>query len=111
MLRVGATAMRAAVQVPFSHPARLLMARSMSSFSSNNIVRDRPLPVNTIVKFVPQQEVWIVERFGKFHRMLKPGLNVLLPFIDRISYVQSLKEIVIEIPTQAAISNGTKKAA
>lgn len=62
------------------------------------------LPANTVVRFVPQQTAWIVERMGKFNRILKPGLAVLIPFIDRISYVKSLKEIALEIPSQSAIT-------
>ncbi|KAJ8303967.1 hypothetical protein KUTeg_017550 [Tegillarca granosa] len=60
--------------------------------------------MNTVVVFVPQQEAWIIERFGKFHKTLSAGLNILMPIIDRISYIQSLKEIAIDIPQQAAIS-------
>jgi hypothetical protein len=62
------------------------------------------LPVNTIIKFVPQQHAWVVERFGKFHRILEPGLAILLPFIDQIRYVKTLKEVAVEIPSQAAIT-------
>lgn len=62
------------------------------------------LPANTIIRFVPQQTAWIVERMGKFHRILEPGLAVLIPFLDRISYVRSLKESAIEIPSQNAIT-------
>lgn len=62
------------------------------------------LPANTVVRFVPQQTAWIVERMGKFHRILKPGLAVLLPLLDRIAYVKSLKESAIEIPSQSAIT-------
>ncbi|KAJ1971794.1 Stomatin [Dimargaris xerosporica] len=64
----------------------------------------KSIPVNTVVKFVPQQEAWVVERMGKFHRILDPGLAILLPFLDRIKYVQSLKEVAVEIPTQSAIT-------
>lgn len=64
----------------------------------------RSLPHNTIIKFVPQQESWIIERFGKFHKVLKPGLNILLPIVDEIKYVQSLKEIASEVPQQSAIT-------
>ncbi|ORZ03217.1 hypothetical protein BCR43DRAFT_555236 [Syncephalastrum racemosum] len=64
----------------------------------------KSLPRNTIVKFVPQQEAWIVERMGKFHRMLEPGLNILMPVIDRIKYVKSLKETATEVPSQSAIT-------
>ncbi|OIW25426.1 hypothetical protein CONLIGDRAFT_583828 [Coniochaeta ligniaria NRRL 30616] len=62
------------------------------------------LPANTIIRFVPQQTAWIVERMGKFNRILQPGLAVLIPFIDRIAYVKSLKEAAIEIPSQSAIT-------
>ncbi|XP_042620769.1 stomatin-like protein 2, mitochondrial isoform X1 [Cyprinus carpio] len=62
------------------------------------------LPVNTVVLFVPQQEAWVVERMGRFHRILEPGLNFLIPILDRVKYVQSLKEIVIDVPEQSAVS-------
>jgi hypothetical protein len=62
------------------------------------------LPANTIIRFVPQQTAWIVERMGKFNRILEPGLAILIPFIDRIAYVKSLKESAIEIPSQNAIT-------
>jgi hypothetical protein len=62
------------------------------------------LPVNTVVRFVPQQTAWIVERMGKFNRILQPGLAFLIPFLDRIAYVKSLKESAIEIPSQSAIT-------
>jgi hypothetical protein len=61
-------------------------------------------PTNTIVRFVPQQTAWIVERMGKFHRILEPGLAILMPVIDRIAYVRSLKENALEIPSQSAIT-------
>ncbi|CAK7264579.1 Synaptotagmin-like protein 2 [Sporothrix epigloea] len=62
------------------------------------------LPANTIIRFVPQQTAWIVERMGKFDRILQPGLAILIPFIDRIAYVKSLKEVALEIPSQSAIT-------
>merc|ERR1719352_437362 len=54
--------------------------------------------------FVPQQEAWLVERMGKFNTILEPGLNFLIPILDKVKYVQSLKEIAIDIPGQQAIS-------
>ncbi|KAM6471348.1 stomatin-like protein 2, mitochondrial [Liasis olivaceus] len=63
------------------------------------------LPMNTLVLFVPQQEAWVVERMGRFHRILEPGLNFLIPVLDRIRYVQSLKEIVINVPEQSAVTH------
>ncbi|ODV68920.1 hypothetical protein HYPBUDRAFT_152186 [Hyphopichia burtonii NRRL Y-1933] len=62
------------------------------------------LPTNTVIRFVPQQTAWIVERMGKFHRILPPGIAFLIPFLDKITYVQSLKESAIEIPLQNAIT-------
>jgi len=61
-------------------------------------------PMNTIMMFVPQQEAWVVERMGKYNKILEPGLNVLVPLLDKVKYVQSLKEIAIEIPQQTAIT-------
>jgi hypothetical protein len=79
-----------------------------SAFGSSNspvsYFQKPSLPANTIVRFVPQQTAWIVERMGKFNRILAPGLAVLVPFLDRISYVKSLKEAAIEIPSQSAIT-------
>jgi len=46
-----------------------------------------------------------VERFGKFSRVLNPGLNLLIPFLEDIKYVQSLKEITLEIPSQSAVTH------
>ncbi|XP_067134417.1 stomatin-like protein stl-1 [Centruroides vittatus] len=71
----------------------------------NQIVRWRhSTPLNTIIMFVPQQEAWVVERMGKFHHIMQPGLNFLIPIVDRVKYVQSLKEIAIDIPKQSAIT-------
>jgi len=62
------------------------------------------MPFNTVVLFVPQQEAWVIERFGKFHRILEPGLNFILPIVDSIKYLQPLKELTIDIPRQSAIT-------
>ncbi|KAK5137371.1 hypothetical protein LTR08_008949 [Meristemomyces frigidus] len=70
----------------------------------NTYFQRSSLPANTIVKFVPQQTAWIVERMGKFSRILQPGLALLIPIIDRIAYVKSLKENAMEIPSQSAIT-------
>ena len=56
------------------------------------------------IKTVPQQQVWIVQRFGKFDRKLEPGLNFILPFIQSVAYKHSLKEIAIDVPEQAGIT-------
>ena len=56
------------------------------------------------VRVVPQQSAWIVERLGKFHAILQPGLNVIVPFVDRIAYTHSLKEVPLDVPEQVCIS-------
>lgn len=61
-------------------------------------------PRNTVILFVPQQEAWVVERMGKFHKILNPGLNLAIPIIDKVKYVQSLKEMAMDIPKQSAIT-------
>jgi regulator of protease activity HflC (stomatin/prohibitin superfamily) len=55
-------------------------------------------------KIVPQQSAWIIERLGRFDRKLEPGLNFLIPFIDRVSYKHSLKEFAYEVQEQPAIT-------
>ena len=56
------------------------------------------------VKVVPQQSAWVVERLGKYHGTLSPGLNFLIPFIDRLAYRHSLKEIPLDVPSQVCIT-------
>lgn len=56
------------------------------------------------VRIVPQQEVWILERLGKFQASLQAGLHFVIPFIDVIRYRHSLKEIVLDIPAQICIT-------
>jgi regulator of protease activity HflC (stomatin/prohibitin superfamily) len=56
------------------------------------------------VKVVPQQNAWVVERLGKYHATLTPGLNFLVPFVDRVAYRHSLKEIPLDVPSQVCIT-------
>lgn len=55
-------------------------------------------------KIVPQQNAWVRERLGKYAGTLTPGLNFLVPFIDRIAYRHSLKEIALDVPEQICIT-------
>lgn len=95
-----------------STPQHALPSPAESMFRSSSTVGGPPstyfqrssLPANTVVKFVPQQTAWIVERMGRFNRILEPGLAILVPVIDRIAYVKSLKENAMEIPSQSAIT-------
>jgi len=56
------------------------------------------------VKVVPQQNSWVVERLGKFHAALTPGLNIVVPFVDRIAYRHLLKEVPLDVPSQICIT-------
>lgn len=49
------------------------------------------------VNVVPQQHAWVVERLGKYHATLAPGLNIVVPFIDRVAYKHNLKEIPLDV--------------
>lgn len=57
-----------------------------------------------IIKIVPQSEMWVVERLGKYNKTLQPGLSVLIPFIERVVNRVNMKEILIDIPQQDIIS-------
>ena len=56
------------------------------------------------INVVPQQHAWVVERLGKYHATLGPGLNIVLPFVDRIAYKHVLKEIPLDVPPQVCIT-------
>ncbi|HEY1044551.1 MAG TPA: stomatin-like protein [Telluria sp.] len=56
------------------------------------------------INVVPQQHAWVVERLGKYHATLAPGLNIVIPFIDRVAYKHSLKEIPLDVPPQVCIT-------
>ncbi len=56
------------------------------------------------IKIVPQATEWMLERFGRFHGILKPGLHIIVPFMDRVSAKISLREQVLDIPAQDVIS-------
>ena len=56
------------------------------------------------IKVVPQQNAWVVERLGKYNGSLTPGLNFLIPFVDRVAYKHSLKEIPLDVPSQVCIT-------
>lgn len=56
------------------------------------------------IKIIPQQQVWTVQRLGRFNRKLEPGLNWVVPFMDEVANRHSLKEEAIEVPEQTAIT-------
>jgi len=56
------------------------------------------------VRIVPQGTKHVVQRLGKYHRTLGPGLNIIIPYIDRVSYKVTTKDIVLDIPSQEVIT-------
>ncbi|WP_322029853.1 stomatin-like protein [Paraburkholderia sp. J76] len=56
------------------------------------------------IKIVPQQHAWVLERLGRYHATLTPGLTIVLPFVDRVAYKHVLKEIPLDVPSQVCIT-------
>ena len=56
------------------------------------------------IKVVPQNEAWLIERFGKYHSTKEAGLNFIIPFFDRVAARRSLKEQAQDVPSQSAIT-------
>jgi regulator of protease activity HflC (stomatin/prohibitin superfamily) len=56
------------------------------------------------IKIVPQQHAWVVEKLGKYDRTLTPGLAFVIPFIERVAYKHSLKEVPLDVPSQVCIT-------
>jgi len=63
------------------------------------------------VRIVPQQSAWVVERLGRFHGTLEPGLNLIIPFLDRVAYIHSLKEVPLDVPEQVCITKDNTQLA
>ncbi len=63
------------------------------------------------IRIVPQQNAWVIERLGKFHNILEPGFNVIVPFVDRVAYRHSLKEVPLDIPEQVCITKDNTQLA
>ncbi len=56
------------------------------------------------IRTVPQGQVWTVERFGAFTRLLQPGLNIIIPFVDAVGHRLNVQEVVLDIPEQSVIT-------
>ncbi len=56
------------------------------------------------VKIVPQGEEWVIERLGKFHKILYPGLNIIIPFVDSVRARVSTRDLILDVPQQEVIT-------
>jgi len=63
------------------------------------------------VRIVPQQQAFVIERLGRFHAILQPGLNLIIPFLDRVAYQHSLKEVPLDVPEQVCITKDNTQLA
>jgi regulator of protease activity HflC (stomatin/prohibitin superfamily) len=63
------------------------------------------------VRIVPQQSAFVVERLGRFNGVLTPGLNFIIPFIDKIGYRHTLKEVAVDIPEQVCVTKDNVQVA
>ncbi|STZ76146.1 SPFH domain-containing protein [Bergeriella denitrificans] len=78
------------MEMLYSFPVLLLIAAVVFGFKAFIVV--------------PQQEAYVVERLGRFYKTLNPGLNILIPFVDRVAYKHTLKEIPLDVPSQVCIT-------
>ena len=62
------------------------------------------------IRVVPQQHAWVVERLGRFHAVLQPGLNFVIPFVDRLAYRHDLREIPLDVPSPGLHHAGTTRS-
>ncbi|KAL6061066.1 Synaptotagmin-like protein 2 [Balamuthia mandrillaris] len=83
---------------------RTITAAAAQPFPSADMFFQNRSIVNWGINFVPEKEAWVVQRLGKFHKVLQPGFNLLIPFVDEIAYVHSLKVVAVEIPNQQGIT-------
>ncbi len=85
-------------------PSARLAAKLLTQQRRTIVVGRDGRNMNWVVNMVPSAEEWMVERFGKYHRTAKPGLNMVIPFVEEIAYKRSTKESTIPIQPQTAIT-------
>ncbi|MDE2234251.1 MAG: paraslipin [Gammaproteobacteria bacterium] len=80
------------------------MGISISAIVSLLIILWAVVMVMRAVRIVPQQQAWVVERLGKFHGVLTSGIQIIVPFFDRVSYRFDMREIPMDVPEQVCIT-------
>ena len=62
------------------------------------------IAVAKTAQIVPQRSAYVVERLGRFHSVLDAGFHLMIPFVDKVAYKHTLKEVAIDVPQQACVT-------